>query len=226
MMTDSMGRCCRLAYWPMPRARLTATRNFWLPLRKATLIGFSPVHAIVRFQIERLGRTALALASPLSFKYNCPPERRSSTALAYSTHLLFRLPHEMQLQAILAEQFGQNLLLAELAFQTNRILADLLALLAIALQQGELLPCGVEVAAAQSFGLPRLQQAELHLTGRDRSVPRRRTSLAVLPVLPCPGGETSRLPRACCKSLPRWSMPASSRSLRSFSQPCQFRQAR
>src|SRR5436189_69795 len=43
MMTDSIGRCCRLAYWPIPSARLTATRNRWLPLRNATLIAEPPV---------------------------------------------------------------------------------------------------------------------------------------------------------------------------------------
>ena len=34
MMTDSIGRPAPRAYWPIPRARLTATRNFWLPLER------------------------------------------------------------------------------------------------------------------------------------------------------------------------------------------------
>src|SRR5438045_299596 len=43
MMTLSIGRCCLLAYWPMPSASATDTRNRWLPLRKATLIAAPPV---------------------------------------------------------------------------------------------------------------------------------------------------------------------------------------
>ena len=63
----SMGRWRRLAYWPMPSARLTATRNFWLPERKATLIARSPV---ARLNASRSSAFAEAPSPPAS------PERR------------------------------------------------------------------------------------------------------------------------------------------------------
>src|SRR5436305_253884 len=85
MITDSIGRCCRLAYWPIPSARLTATRNFWLPDRKATLIGFSPVPRLYASSSSALAEAPSPLASPTSRRYSCPPDSRSSTALAYST---------------------------------------------------------------------------------------------------------------------------------------------
>ena len=64
MMTLSIGRCCLLAYWPIPSASATATRNRWLPLRNATLIADPPVTRLEHSRSSALSVPASAADEP------------------------------------------------------------------------------------------------------------------------------------------------------------------
>ena len=108
MMTLSIGRCRRLAYWPMPSARLTATRNFWLPERKATLIGRSPVARLNASRSSALARRAVAAGLAGEAEVELPAAEAVEDGVGVIDHLLLGLADEVQLQAVLAEQFAQR----------------------------------------------------------------------------------------------------------------------
>src|ERR1700719_4223653 len=109
MMTLSIGRCCRLAYWPMPSARLTATRNFWLPDRNATLIGRSPVARLYASRSSAFSDPPSPLASPDHFKKHRPPRHPVHPRVGVLPPLPLPLPHQVELEPLPAEQFRQRL---------------------------------------------------------------------------------------------------------------------
>ena len=213
MMTLSIGRCCRLAYWPMPSARLTATRNFWLPRRNATLIAAAagrrgctpPGPAPCRSPPRRRRRPASGTAARR--------DSRSSTALRVIDDLPLGLPDEVPLQAVAAEQLGQQLVAVLVLVQFQRLRRQPRPLGPVAVED-RLLLAGLR-AGPRSAGVD-------FLPGRRRPAPSPRRPAAAASSgervrllgreRRCPARSDSSRARACASSLYFASVPLRSSS--------------
>ena len=79
IITDSIFLVLFPTYWPIASAKLTAIRNLWLPLVRATAVGFSPVAWLYATKSKAL---SVSPFSARNFKRIVPLDKLSKISFA------------------------------------------------------------------------------------------------------------------------------------------------